>query len=421
MKRLVFIAPEQPPAAVLACGLLAALVDQLKPGLCEIICSRAVAGLFTKAPFATHLIVIPEEGSPDDRALAVTNQLAPDPPPEICVNARTLRDPFSDRVVLLSAAEKRIGYGRPGIKRASELPAYTDLALDPGVKLLETQRFRELLKAAGIKVGQITPVIWENADDRTWASEFLVRHQLQSGKFIAFFPEPPHPLAEFQRFAEAILPVCLPESLPVVALGVNAGENGETHIKRLIAGGARVVDARGAVSLAQAVVLLRTARFAVGSENVFAHAACAAGCPHALMLSGGELFRYMPYSPLTSGVFLPLFCFDCGWNCRFEKPYCATAADPVLLQMAMQDILGQEIPDMPRLYYQHAWYGLGPLSVQKKLTQADCYFNPLLMPPMLYDVRLVIPPNLTAFGTPPSLMGCLIRCVTAPRGPVPLE
>jgi glycosyltransferase involved in cell wall biosynthesis/Tfp pilus assembly protein PilF/SAM-dependent methyltransferase len=69
------------------------------------------------------------------------------------------------------------------------------------------------------------------------------------------------------------------------------------------------------------------------------------------LLGGGHFGRFMPYSPLTSSVALPLDCFDCNWRCKHKRAHCIKDVSPGLLTEAIRQTLDQGSP-RPRVFIQ---------------------------------------------------------------------
>jgi hypothetical protein len=54
--------------------------------------------------------------------------------------------------------------------------------------------------------------------------------------------------------------------------------------------------------------------------------AAAVGCPHVIIIGGGHFGRFVPYSPLSMLIYLPMKCYRCNWLCprKFKQTYCIT-------------------------------------------------------------------------------------------------
>jgi len=426
MQRLLFIAPETPVETLLAAGMLAIAAEKLAPRSTTIICPEALAPFYKNMPFPSEtLTYIPDECADPLRLL---HRLADAPAPDLCINARTTRDPFSDAIALNCRAAQTVGHAHPfGSPQSAADDAaphrYSRLAPHSGVVKLETQRHRDLLKALDIDVESVPPAIWTTPADRAWADALLHHHQLDPARTLILFPEPSHPLATWHGFPQGLVPPCRTAGLSIIAVGQSTRENDTAQLQAITASGIKVLDLRGQISFFQTAELMHSVRAAVGLENIFAHIACAVGCRNAVLLAGGTFGRWFPYSPLTAGITEPLHCLGCNWKCRYESPYCAAAVAPFMFQVALHDILNSpEAPKLPRLFVQHSDFGLAGPAYEGKIPFNDCYLNPDALPSLLYEIYHISTSNTPIFGMPTSLYGCKFHrvCVQVhPAGATP--
>jgi len=133
----------------------------------------------------------------------------------------------------------------------------------------------------------------------------------------------------------------------VLALGA-AGDH-QINQQNLDAIGTRTVNLSGALTLRQSAALLSRCRLAVGAETGLAHMACAVETPNVILLGGGHFGRFMPYSPLTSIVSLPLECHGCNWQCRYQRVHCVRDVAPSAIEEAIRRTLA-EPSDKSRLF-----------------------------------------------------------------------
>lgn len=418
MKRMVWIAPETNSEVVLACGALELMVRETQAEQITVVCAKKAVELFQHAPFSPDVVGM-------DFAFAANHpdyfsdmlaRVKGDCPIDLCVNMRTRPDATA-KAFTLQCGTRTVGHADGGQSGATTMD-YTRTAEDCGVKKLEVQRHRDLLAAMDIRVWGVGPRVWVAARDEEVIAYFLGNHGLSPENMLLLFLDTPQSLATFSGFAQAIIPLCIEFKLKVVLAGHTFGSEQGVCLS-LQRAGVPFVDLREGVpvsfsggSVSFVAGLAKYARLTVGAENVHAHTACAVGCRNVVLLGGGDFGRFMPYSELTYAVSLPLHCVGCGWKCKFEKPYCATAVLPASLTVAMRDALTDPPRDctnffgtMPKLYLQHADFTLATLTLNGKLTQNDCYLNPRQLAPRLYDVRFLTPPRLPAFGMPPSLCG----------------
>ena len=111
------------------------------------------------------------------------------------------------------------------------------------------------------------------------------------------------------------------------------------------------MDLAGKTTLRQTASLLRKCRLYVGAESASAHISCAVGTPNVVVLGGGHFGRFLPYSPLTSAVCLPLECYGCNWACRYERAHCIKDIEPEVLREAIHRSLSEPAAK-PRVFAQ---------------------------------------------------------------------
>jgi pyruvate-formate lyase-activating enzyme len=136
------------------------------------------------------------------------------------------------------------------------------------------------------------------------------------------------------------------------------------------------------------------------------------GTPNVIMLGGGHFGRFMPYSPLTSTVCLPLSCYGCNWRCRHARAHCVQDVAPEVVEVALREALERGSP-RPRLYLQHWSFAPGP-------PDTEPFFNVDMLPPMLLDATCVVPEDAPEVqNRPPALCGCPLRYLRVARRQIP--
>jgi ADP-heptose:LPS heptosyltransferase len=146
--------------------------------------------------------------------------------------------------------------------------------------------------------------------------------------------------------------LCRAEGLALLAIGGAADAQFNQH--SLNQAGVTAVDLSGQTSLLHSAEIIRRARLSVGAETGMAHLAAALGKPHVVILGGGHFGRFMPTSPYTTAVCLPLECYACGWGCRYQEPYCIRAINPQAVAIAVRETLNRTSFERPRIVAQDA-------------------------------------------------------------------
>ncbi len=83
----------------------------------------------------------------------------------------------------------------------------------------------------------------------------------------------------------------------------------------------------GKTSLLELVAIIKNADFVLSNETSAAHIAAAVGVRSVCILGGGHFGRFLPYAvddevakPVPIPVYMPMDCFNCNWDCRFNVP-----------------------------------------------------------------------------------------------------
>ena len=124
----------------------------------------------------------------------------------------------------------------------------------------------------------------------------------------------------------------------------------------------------------QTAALLKLCRLAFGAETGTAHMACAMGTPNVVLLGGGHFGRFMPYSPLTTVVCLPLECYGCNWKCKHERVHCVRDIRPDVIAAAIRETIEKK-SKIPRVVVQaHSFWK--PSVGEPKWKSFELFLNP---------------------------------------------
>ena len=167
---------------------------------------------------------------------------------------------------------------------------------------------------------------------------------LEPDRTIGVFPGAQSRLRVYPWMGQALRRVAGDFHWKVIAFG-SASEASSAQAMLQVTG-AEAINLCGRTSLRQTAALLRRCRLGVGTESGPAHMACAVGTSHVVVVGGGHFGRFMPFSPLTSLVCLPLDCYGCNWKCRNRVPF--GMAPAVLEQAILQSYQLSE--SVPRLF-----------------------------------------------------------------------
>jgi ADP-heptose:LPS heptosyltransferase len=226
---------------------------------------------------------------------------------------------------------------------------YTELVATHDGIISELVRHQQFLEGIGITTSSLMPSIWTTSDDVKFAESFFTSHNMEQESTIALFPGAQYDVKNFGYFGEALAEVCRNRGFNVIGLG--SLKDSELSQRQLDVLDVPTINLCGKVTLRQTAELLRRCKLAVGVDSALAHLACAVGTPNVIILGGGHFGRFLPYSPLTSVVCLPLECYGCNWICRYDRPYCVQGIVPEVFLLAINESL-QCNSENPRVHVQ---------------------------------------------------------------------
>lgn len=257
---------------------------------------------------------------------------------------------------------------------------YTELvATDDGI-VNEMVRHQQFLKGIGISAPNLVPSVWTTPPDAHFAENFFNSHNLEQKTTIALFPGSQCDEKIYRHFGEALAKICRKRGFSVIGLG--STKEKELTQQQLDVLDVPTINLCGKVTLRQAAELLRRCRLAVGADSALAHLACAVGTPNVVALGGFHFGRFLPYSSLTSIVCLPLECYWCNWQCKYDRPFCIQGITPEICSFAINESLECN-SENPRVYVQQevSWDQNSGRPVYKETSlnyikiPADVYFH----------------------------------------------
>jgi ADP-heptose:LPS heptosyltransferase len=261
---------------------------------------------------------------------------------DLTLNSVYSREALTDFFSIASKAKEIIGINGDlcninSSERERNNRAYTCLVSSVNEMAPEIDRHREFLAALGINAPALRPVMWLTLDDEAYADRIFMQTGFDPAKTVGFFAGAQSKLRLYPNYGRALSQLCKDRGLQLIALGAASDYQINAAFLREIGGSS--LNLSGKTSLRQAAAILKRCRLGVGAETGLAHMACAVAAPHVVLIGGGHFGRFMPYSPLTTVVCLPLDCFGCNWRCRHEVPHCIQGIDPGILVQALSDAL----------------------------------------------------------------------------------
>jgi ADP-heptose:LPS heptosyltransferase/peptidoglycan/xylan/chitin deacetylase (PgdA/CDA1 family)/predicted O-methyltransferase YrrM len=340
---ILWLRPDSIGDNILAMAMLPYLKARRPDAAIAVFCQEHIAELYEACPAVDRVITFNRMHALEDEAYRATilrqlQELRAD----ICLNSVYSRDFVADFFAAQSGAQERIALmGDLANTSTAEREAYnrfyTSILTSAGEHKTEIERHQDFLRGIGITGERLKPSMWMFPDDSAFSDRFFKEHGFKPEKTIALFAGAQHDVRFYNKYGEGLAAFCGEMGFSVVALG-SAADYGINQ-QNLDAAGVMTANLSGATTLRQSAAILSRCRLAVGAETGLAHMACAVGTPNIIVLGGGHFGRFMPYSPLTSVVCLPLECYGCNWHCRYERVHCVRDISPAVIQEALRHSL----------------------------------------------------------------------------------
>ncbi|MHC4790384.1 MAG: FkbM family methyltransferase [Planctomycetota bacterium] len=271
--------------------------------------------------------------------------------PVLFLNSTYSRDPLTDALAFESGASERIGMDGDLSNITAELKeqnnqCYSLLVPSEGKHKLEFERHRDFLCVLGIDTPVLEPMIWIASDDEEFAEKFFEENRLDSEHTIALFPGAQNSNKAYERY-ESVLKNF--DDFKFLILGGSDTKAQADEICKMLPD--RCLNLVGKTTIRQMAAIIRRCRIYLGSESAGAHIACAVNTPNVVLVGGGHFGRFLPYSPLTSMVSLPLQCYGCNWQCGYQRIHCIKDIEPEVITEALRRSLDGQI-EKPRVFVQ---------------------------------------------------------------------
>ena len=371
VQRLLWARTDSIGDAVLASSMLPHVAAKYPAAKIAVLCERRVADLYLACPHVAFVIAFDKAQAADDTHLRGIIAEIAEFNPQIILNSVRSRDVLSETLTLAFRSSKHIAIesdlaNMSAADCAEAAGMYDRIIPSPEPNRPEVERHRAFLAGLGVEVPVLQPKVWTSSDDETLAETFFRQNQLDPEKTIAVFPGAQHDCRVYAGYAEALRGTT---GFDFIVFGSAADEVLAASWANELPG--RVLNLCGQSSLRETAALLRRCRLYVGAESAGAHIACAVGVPNVVILGGGHFGRFMPYSPLTSAVALPMDCYGCNWSCRHAREHCVKDIAPSLLAVAIRQTLGQS-SGKPRVFAtSESCWGSGEAALKRGLCGQD--------------------------------------------------
>ena len=344
-KHILWIRTDSIGDNVLAMSMLPHIKDKYPQSYISVLCQQHIAELYEQSPFVDNIITF-------NKALAYTNESyrniiiskLQSLNADHVLNSVFSREPLTDIFSLDSGAKETIALNGDFANlmtesfRSQSNPLYSTVIPNNGEYKLELERHGDFLQALGIISPKLQPVIWTTSEDVAFAENFFRENRFDPERTIALFAGALSDVRTYEKYGAALKTICEENGFSVVALGSQKDyQINQTNLDGLIS--IKAINICGKTTLRQSAEILRRCKLAVGAETSMAHIACAVGTRNVVLLGGGHFGRFMPYSPLTSAVSLPLECFGCDWCCRCERVHCVKDISHEVIEEAVRRTL----------------------------------------------------------------------------------
>jgi ADP-heptose:LPS heptosyltransferase len=183
----------------------------------------------------------------------------------------------------------------------------------PNPDIHELEKYRLLLRHLGLKPEIDPPKISLGGGGGSHLGG-----QKKSNPRIILTVGTVNPIKEYPRWAEVVVSLNAKLNPEWVLVG-GKGEKVPSDLLQAMLPKAR--DLRGQTSLEELSREILAADLFLGVDTGPAHLALALGKPVVVVLGGGDYGRFFPYGK-SRVVTHPMECFQCHWECRYDRALC---------------------------------------------------------------------------------------------------
>ncbi|MBN1818551.1 MAG: hypothetical protein JW828_14405, partial [Sedimentisphaerales bacterium] len=331
IRKLLWLRTDSIGDSILASSMLPHIAGAFDQSEITVVCQEHIAELYEACPYVKNVLTVPTEHNwqNTEQYASLLRQIQKIDP-DLLLNSTWATHGMAD-LQGLEFIPTRIAF------RNANNVSYTRCIRSNGRWEPELERHRDFLRGLGIHAAHLQPQVWTTPEDHAFAERVLRENHFEPKETIVLFAGSRTPHRLYPHYGKALRDVCARYDLSLIALGSAADRQINQH--NLIEAGAPGINLSGQCTLRQSAALLRQARLAVGAETGLAHMACAVGTTNVILLGGGHFGRFMPYSPLTTIAAVPMSCYGCDWQCRYDHIRCVTDLMPDVLTQAVEQTL----------------------------------------------------------------------------------
>ncbi|MCL5030012.1 MAG: glycosyltransferase [Bacteroidetes bacterium] len=342
-KNILFIRTDSIGDNVLASSMLEEIKDKFSNSDITVLCQEHIAELYKHSPYVKKIITIDkqriyvDENYKTEVIVNIRNRKF-----DLVINSVFSSEEITDLFAITAGAEKIIRIDGNAVNSTQEWVNEARKLSSNSVKtgagwLSELKRYKIFLAGIGAWLGKLKPEMWLGEDDEKFAEQFFTDNKLDPQKTIVLFAGAQNDHRLYYNYGKALSDICSSNGFSVVAVGSN--KDYEINQSNLNDIDASTINLSGKTTILQTAAIIKKCRLAVGAETGNAHIACAVGTPNVIVIGGGHLGRFMPYSNLTSLVAYPMGCFGCNWKCKFPEYKCITHISAGTIKVAVEQSL----------------------------------------------------------------------------------
>jgi len=282
------------------------------------ICNESSKDVYKFNPHISNLINIDESKFKNRTYMENILQEFSKLPTDILINASLSREITADIITASINSKEKICIDSI-ISAENELKQkfdrfYTKIIQNTESFSCEIEQYRELLNKLNIDVSDIKPEIYFNEKNELFAQEIFTLNNLNSNTIAIYLD------SNFENINLALSEICHKNNFNLIALGnIENFENTQNLLDKI---NVPSINLCGKVSINDILPILKRCKAGFGTENLVSQIAGIANIQNLLLLGGGEFGKYLNYSPKTQIICLPLECYGCKWNCKYETKYC---------------------------------------------------------------------------------------------------
>lgn len=376
-KKILFVRTDSIGDNILASSMLKPIKEKYDDAEIIIVCQNHIAELYSNCPYINKIISFDKKRLYEDEIykndfLENLKLIKPD----LVLNTVYSREPVTDLISLNCDAENTVAFVGDNSNIDENLRLENNIKYSKLIKSdekikIELFRYKDFLEQLEIPYDELKPQMWLSEEDENFAEQFFNENNLSNQNTIALLPFAQSNSRIYERYDEVI------KQFPdynFIILGSeefcaqsNIIENKLTN--DLFTNQPKAVQSMaeincfnlvGKTTIKQLAAIIKKSSLYLGAETSGAHIACAFDIPNVVLVGGGHFNRFFPYSNLTTIVSLPLECYQCNWDCKYEKSFCVKDIEPIIIVNAVKNVLKNinQINSLPTIFVEGISYWL---------------------------------------------------------------